>query len=250
MYIYLYSFFVSWLRHFWRIHFFTYTCFYQPNEGLCQATCVQSHPRQPRSVVAKATCEVQVSAVDSRTVPTVATGVSKPLCYQFTLTFALASANLSLYIPIYYSNGRYTTMQPTLLTPRLQVAFHLNLCTGKNIICSQQKTIFLFPILFPLPSYNLNAKWQNADIFRHISQLHCSNKSRGNLSVQTDINTLTTAQFTRLATTQAHSCEERVFFQKLIICMNSANMEGTLNIQSVAKFVEISSAILISLRPF
>ena len=48
---------------------------YQPYIGLCQAQCVQSHQRQPMSAVAITACEVQVSAADSQTVPTVATGV-------------------------------------------------------------------------------------------------------------------------------------------------------------------------------
>ena len=60
--------------------FLTYSFFhlhllYQPYLGLCQAQCVQSHQRQPMSAVAITACEVQVSAADSQTVPTVATGV-------------------------------------------------------------------------------------------------------------------------------------------------------------------------------
>ena len=61
--------------------FLTYSFFfhlhllYQPYPGLCQAQCVQSHQRQPMSAVAITACEVQVSAADSQTVPTVATGV-------------------------------------------------------------------------------------------------------------------------------------------------------------------------------
>ena len=66
----------------------------------CQATCVQSHQRQPTSAVAIATCEVQVSAADSHTVPTVTTGVSKPLCCRLTLISTLTSENLSLYITL------------------------------------------------------------------------------------------------------------------------------------------------------
>ena len=69
---------------------------YQPYLRLCQATCVQSHQRQPRSAVAIATWEVQVSAANYQTVPTVATGVSKPRCCRLTLTFTLTSENLSL----------------------------------------------------------------------------------------------------------------------------------------------------------
>ena len=88
--------FVSLLSHFWHIHFIHLHLLYQPYLGLCQATCVQSPQRQPRSAVAIATCEVQVSAADSQTVPTVVTGVSKPLCCRLTLTFTLTSENILL----------------------------------------------------------------------------------------------------------------------------------------------------------
>ena len=54
-------------------------------------------PITPQTAVAIATCEVQVSAADSQTVPTVAAGVSKPLCCRLTLTLTLTSENLSLY---------------------------------------------------------------------------------------------------------------------------------------------------------
>ena len=57
------------------IHFRHLYLLYQPHLGLCQAQCVQSHPRQPMSAVAITTCEVQVSAAEFQTVPTVATGV-------------------------------------------------------------------------------------------------------------------------------------------------------------------------------
>ena len=92
--------FVSLLSHFWLIHLFYLHLLYQPYVGLCQATCVQSHQRQSTSAVAIATREVQVSAADYQTVPTVATGVSKPLCCRLTLTFTLTSENLSLYITL------------------------------------------------------------------------------------------------------------------------------------------------------
>ena len=75
---------------------------YQPNLGLGQATCVQSHQRLPRSAVAITACEVQVLAADSKTVPTVAIGVSKPLCCRLTLTFTLTSDNLSLYTTLLF----------------------------------------------------------------------------------------------------------------------------------------------------
>ena len=89
----LYSLFVSLLSHLLYLHLQ-----YQPYVGLCQAaTRVQSHQRQSTSAVAIATCEVQVSAADDQTVPTVAIGVSKPLCCRLTQTFTLTSENLSLY---------------------------------------------------------------------------------------------------------------------------------------------------------
>ena len=94
---------------------------YQPCVGPCQATRVQSHQRQSTSAVAIATCEVQVSVADYQTVPTVATGVSKPLCCRLTLTFYTDQWEP---IVIYHSitlTGRYTTMQPTLLTSWLQL---------------------------------------------------------------------------------------------------------------------------------
>ena len=59
--------FVSSLSHFWH-SFFHIHLLYQTYFGLCQATCVQSHQRQPRSTVAIATCEVQLSADDYHTV--------------------------------------------------------------------------------------------------------------------------------------------------------------------------------------
>ena len=67
--------------------FFHLHLLYQSYLGLCQATCVQSLQRQPRSAVAITTCEVRVSAADSQTIPTVASGVSNPLCCRLTLTF-------------------------------------------------------------------------------------------------------------------------------------------------------------------
>ena len=70
---------------------------YQLYLGLYQATCVQSHQRQPMSAVAITAREVQVSAADYQTVPTVATGVSKPLCCRLTVTFTLTSENLSFF---------------------------------------------------------------------------------------------------------------------------------------------------------
>ena len=64
-------------------------------------------------------CEVQVSAVDSQTVPTVVTGVSKPLCCRLTLTFTLTSENLSLYTTYYFywSLYNYAAHAADILTP-------------------------------------------------------------------------------------------------------------------------------------
>ena len=76
--------------------FFHLRLLYQPYLGLCQAPCVQSHQKQPMSAVAITACEVQISAADSQTVPTVVTGVSKPLCCRLTLTYTLTSKNISL----------------------------------------------------------------------------------------------------------------------------------------------------------
>ena len=90
-------FFVCFItKSFLTYSFFHLRLLYLPYLGLCQAPCVQSHQRQPMSAVAITACEVQESAADSQTVPTVVTGVSKPLCGRLTLTFTLTSENLSL----------------------------------------------------------------------------------------------------------------------------------------------------------
>ena len=78
-----------------KLHVFNHT---RDSQG--QATFLQSHQRQPRSEVTIATCEFQVSAADSQTVPTVANGVSKTLCCRLILTFTLTSDNLLLYITL------------------------------------------------------------------------------------------------------------------------------------------------------
>ena len=110
--------FASILSNFWLIHFLHLHLLYQPYLGLCQATCVQSHQRQPSSAVAIATCEVQVSAADSQTVPTVATGVSKPLCCRLTLTFTPTNENLSLYttLLLYWSLYNYAAHAADILS--------------------------------------------------------------------------------------------------------------------------------------
>ena len=104
--------------------FLTYSFFhlhllYQSYLGLCQATCVHSQQRQPRSAVAIGACEIQVSAADSQTVPTVVNGVSKPLRCRLTLTFTLTSDNLSLYttLLLYWSLYHYAAHTADILTP-------------------------------------------------------------------------------------------------------------------------------------
>ena len=117
----VYIFFVCFITKSFLTYLFYLHLLYQPCVGPCQATRVQSHQRQSTSAVAIATCEVQVSVADYQTVPTVATGVSKPLCCRLTLTFYTDQWEP---IVIYNSitlTGRYTTMQPTLLTSWLQL---------------------------------------------------------------------------------------------------------------------------------
>ena len=106
VHMYVCCVFVS-LSHFWLIHFFHLHLLYQTYLGICQATCVQSQQRQPISAVAIATCEVQVSAADSRTVPT-------------EFRSRCAAENLSLYTTLYFT-GPYTSMQLKLLTHWLQL---------------------------------------------------------------------------------------------------------------------------------
>ena len=97
----LFVLFISLLNHFWFIHF-------SPTSALptackpCQSKCVQSHQRHPRSTIVMATCEVQiqVSAADYQTPPTVGIRVSKLMWCPLTLTFTLTSANLSLNITL------------------------------------------------------------------------------------------------------------------------------------------------------
>ena len=127
-------FFFSLLSDFWLIHLFYLHLLYKPYVGLCQATCVQSHQRQPTSAVAIATaiatCEVQVSAADYQTVPTVATGVSKPLCCRLTLTFTLTSKNLSLYITLLL-----LLVVIQLCSPRCWHIMHHNISQLKSTKC-------------------------------------------------------------------------------------------------------------------
>ena len=110
--------FVSLLSHFWLIQLSPIPALSTISRPVSSCS-VQSHQRQPMSAVALATCEVHVSAADSQTVPTVATGVSKPLCCRLTLTFTLTIDNLSLYITLllYWSLYNYAAHAADILTP-------------------------------------------------------------------------------------------------------------------------------------
>ena len=116
----LFLFLVSFItKSYLTYSFFHPYLLYQPHLGLCQAACVQSHQRQPMSAEGITACEVPVSAADSRTVPTVATGVSKPLYSRLTLTFTLTSENLSWYTTLLFllSLYNYAAHAADILTP-------------------------------------------------------------------------------------------------------------------------------------
>ena len=171
--IFIVCLFVSLLSHFWLIHFFHLRLLYQPYLGLCQAPCVQSHQRQPMSAVAITACEVQLSAADSQTGPTVVTGVLKPLCCRLTLTFTLTSEDLSLCTtlllllllvitqlcspPCWHLDSNYCrtvcrqsqlrfVLSPLLLHPRLLVTF--------------QSDIPLFTLTWPA-KHSPNQGWES-----------------------------------------------------------------------------------------
>ena len=100
-------------------------------ETPCQAQCVQSHQRQPMSAVAITACEVQVSAADSQTVPTVATfplTSESPSLYT-TLSFALALIHLdSNYCRTRCRQSQLRfVLSPLLLHPRLLGTFKSNI---------------------------------------------------------------------------------------------------------------------------
>ena len=168
--------FVSLLSHFWLIHLFHLHIHmpYQAYVGLCQATCVQSHQRQPRSAVAIATCEVQVSAADSQTVPTVATGDSKPLCCRLTLTLTLTNENLSLYITLlfYWSLYNYAARAADILTPTTVVqgvdnhswGLYCHRCYCILVCWSFQSDIPLFTLTWPAKQ-NPNQGWGSTHSF-------------------------------------------------------------------------------------
>ena len=162
--------FVSLLSHFWLIHLFYLHLLYQPYVGRCQATCVQSHQRQSTSAVAIATCEVQVSAADYQTVPTVATGVSKPLCCRLTLTFTLTSENLSLYITLLlnWSLYNYAAHAADILTPTTVVqgvdnhswGLYCRRCYCICVCWSFQSDIPLFTLSWPA-KHSPNQGWES-----------------------------------------------------------------------------------------
>ena len=109
---------------------------YQSYLCLCQATCVQSHQKQPRLAVAH-TCEVQVSTTDSQTFPIVANGGLEPLCCRLTLICTLTSENLSLYTTplLYCSLYNYTAHAAVILTPTTVVQCVDNHSREKIVRC-------------------------------------------------------------------------------------------------------------------
>ena len=94
------------------------------------------------SAVAITACEVQVSAVDSQIVPTVANGVSKPLCCRLTLTFTQTSEKLSL----------YTTLIHLLVFIQLcsRRCWHLNSNYSRTMCRQSQLRFVLSPLLLHL----------------------------------------------------------------------------------------------------
>ena len=130
---------------------------------------------QSQQQLSIATCEVQESCTDSPTVPTVASGVSRPLCCRLTLTFTLTSVNLSLYS---YTSGRYTIMQSTLLTIWLELlSFKLQtitaeVCTVATAIASAcvryapvgYSTFHVDLASWAHPVGTLRSKWRRIDV--------------------------------------------------------------------------------------
>ena len=146
--------FVSLLRHFWLIHFFHLRLLYQPYLGICQAPYVQSHQRQPMSAVTITACEVQVSAADSQTVPSVVTGVSKPLCCRLTLTFTLTSENLSLCTTLDSNYCRTRCRQSQLRLVLSPLLLH------PRLLEMSQSDIPLFTLTWPA-KYSPNQGWES-----------------------------------------------------------------------------------------
>ena len=114
--------FVSLLSHFWLIHLFYLHLLYQPYVGLCQATRVQSHQWHAVNVG---------SSYSHMRGPGVGCWLSdRSNCSHWSFEAAVLPINPNIYtdqwepIVIYHSitlTGRYTTMQPTLLTSWLQL---------------------------------------------------------------------------------------------------------------------------------
>ena len=108
----LFCLFVSLLSHLWLIHLFYIHILYQPYVGLCQATCIQSHQRQPTSAGVgcwfsyRSNCSHwSFKATVLPISPNIYTDQREPIITYHSITFT----------------GRYTTMQPTLLTSWLQL---------------------------------------------------------------------------------------------------------------------------------
>ena len=106
--------FVSLLSHFWLINSFYLHLLYQPYVGLCQVTCVQSHQRHSHMRGPGVGCWFSY----------------RSNCSHWSFEAAVLPINPNIYtdqwepIVIYHSitfTGRYTTMQPTLLTSWLQL---------------------------------------------------------------------------------------------------------------------------------
>ena len=163
--------FVSLLSHFWLIHLFYLHLLYQPYVGLCQATRVQSHQRQSTSAVAIATYKVQVSAADYQTVPTVATGVSKPLCCRLTLIFYTDQWEAIVIYHSYYFNWslyNYAAHAADILTPSTVVqgvdnhswGLYCRRCYCICVCWSFQSDIPLFTLTWPA-KHSPNQGWES-----------------------------------------------------------------------------------------
>ena len=160
--------FVSLLSHFWLILLFYLHLLYQPYVGLCQATRVQSHQRQSTSAVAIATCKVQVSAADYQTVPTVATGVSKPLCCRLTLTFYTDQWEPIVIYHFNWSLYNYAAHAADILTPSTVVqgvdnhswGLYCRRCYCICVCWSFQSDIPLFTLTWPA-KHSPNQGWES-----------------------------------------------------------------------------------------
>ena len=129
----------------------------------CQATCVQSHQRQPRSTVAIATCEVQVSTAVSQTVPNVTTGVSNPLCCRLTLTHLHWPMWIYCFV-IYHSITTSVALQ--LCSPR---CWHLD-CNYCWTRCRQSQLMHIYIYIIveksPNSSHMYDHGFMDNDIYK------------------------------------------------------------------------------------